>query len=449
MGAKRVFATVAVMGALALGLTACSPPINDSEVAEAFGELAGVVSTDARCSQPLPFTFSCTTSVVVARDVSEEQLVALMEKARQVGLRSPLDIYARSLGESSNDIRIENAAKLGEDLGVARMFLTGLATEGVESLTIGLAISRDGTNDPQRNVFVNARLPLADDAALLELAGKFASILPSGHLAFGSERLTYSSVGRLLADEVTLYMAVSREFSVIRGAIEPDYVEIQLDPSADLAAAKEFAAERPEFGRISTVALSDDDSVDVRDVDSASSSSVLAVTEAARQLPQFRSATVRNSTVDFTVDSPADARRMDAALGALAEYNEVSIRFSLPQFSTSRTAGGQFYFDVWEALASNPVITSASVGQYSNEFGELHVKVDGKENTAPYDVGFALAASGLAELPSTSIIIGVRGTDGLYSTTFTSGKTISPKTDKWLSTKQAAALKQGWIDGQR
>ena len=454
---RRALIPLAVAATL-IALTGCGRIDGDAVRAE-FAGRPGVIEARTTCDQNLPLLFDCYVTVEVERDITVAQLADILPLMRTglQGARGTIAVESDSPADPDLKIGFAGGGDLApgvNDTALAQAFVEGIA-------------------DPRVTTFVLDRLAPGSNGPLARISYQNPELDPdAGKSEDGQNRVAIASMRRVqelipgasvevtTADleidapdgsapeaELELYLAIVSAFPVRDARVEPSLVRIRLPDGTDPGPVQEFAAQHPQYSSIGFVEIASDDSLSASNIDPESAADLSAVIEAARALPQYTSARVEYDRVEFSGTEPETVREIDAALSSLPEYHRIGVRYSGADTTVSRLPGGVLAIDQVIFLAADPSVSEVRITQdASRPEGSHHVDVEGVNNASPYDLGLALARSGVDELPGAWVVVSVRR-DVHWAVDFYPDQPLRLETEPWLTSEQAAQFTNGWRDG--
>lgn len=458
--APTVRATAAVVVAIATlaALAGCGKADADAIRAE-FAGRPGVIEARTSCNENLPFAFSCDVTVDVERDITADELAAILPLMR-TGLhganRSAIEVEWGAPGYPNLEITFDDDGFLApgiSDTSVAAAFVEGIADPRVTEFV--LDHFAPGVTAPRVTIAYDNPEPSGgpgrekgQNHVAIASMHRVQELIPGASVELSTPDLAINAPdGSAPEAELDLYLAIARAFPVQRAQVENGLVQIRLPDGTDPAPVQQFAEQQPPYASIDFVSITADDSLYASDVDPERTADLNAVIEAARALPQNPSASVQYDRVSFTVPDPEAARAVDAALSALPEYQRVGVRYSDGDMTVGRLPGGMLAIDQAVALAAEPPVAEVEITQRTHDDGRHHVDVDGVDNASPYDLGVALARSGVADLRGAWVVVSVRG-EGRWVVSFYTDEPLRLEADRWLTRAQADEFTRGWEAGR-
>lgn len=413
---RRVAAAVAAL--LGLGaLTACSAPLDDDDLAEAFADLPGVDGQRADCDRN-KFGFTCSAVVWMSPSADPDEVGAVVARARDLSGTATLRLW---LGEPDQRaprpttagrpltavpvagvsatiaLRVappEGDAALGELLAWAATTpdVAGLsANVGAGARGVGVTV-REVDDDPAGSAFwdvAGAAVELAVDVVpeegeLVVADGRHLLTVPGGTDPAGAPDLA-----RTVDAAVPLGLV----------KVAPGYVGLGVTDPADLPRATALAEVHPAYAGLATVQVTDVATLSaVTGSDPDLLSPLAPLVEEARGLPGVDDASGTGAGLLLRGASPGEA---EAALALLARsqpaaLDAVPVTLGWPGGEVHLLAGDRTMVATAVAVADDPAVRSIVVRPGTGAGDQARageVRVSGADHVAVTEaVGRAVAA---------------------------------------------------------
>jgi len=430
--------------------------VTEEEMDTLFLSRPSVDDVSTSCIANLPLAFSCDVDVQLSAQVTAKDLSDLLTLIDTTSIDAKVTVSSNRAKDMDRDDWLYQEITLGD-----RNSIGGIPDTDAVAATFLAAIGLDGVGDVTFVPFpgnvsgasLTAEIPAVNDETLLGYSDMlrdsslaFSLTLTSDSLSFEADADEYPN------DETLLYLAMSEQFTVVGGQIRTDYVAVNLVEGTDLVTAREFAATLNQYSAIAVVDINDDDVADFGNVPDDLVVTARAVVDAAEALDGVTEANAVGTRVGIQVESIGSIAFLDSRLAATPGYDDITVSFSKDGKSVGRQSGGTLYIDEYIALVQSRLFEDVSISDEKYTLSDEDVvKVSVKAVTAvdPYDLGFVLGRSGVADIDGAVVDFSVFFDGDRYSGSFPVADDLGLRADGWLSQSEAAGVQKGWTAGIR